>query len=333
MPASTLTTARQSDVIRRLTFRWLKRTYPTRRGLVVSTQPLGSVQVGRAVWRVIISDPQSRSWRQELYANIDRSGGGRKIFRLMCLLERHGFSRGRYRVPTPIGYSARQHVLLYRSFAGYRVRDRLEAGRFSPHSLASAVMSVAAWLRLMHRVPVPATLALAPISPLTRAPAWAGQRRSSLLQARQLVGQPKTARLIHGDPHLANAIVGPNRRFALIDYSESAVGDPLADVAMFVVHLDVALRPYLSRTNVARLQRQFLTQYFRRPLTRVPRSVEKRLVAFEMLVAAHFLRFTVNHHRRPRGYPGWIVRRLTAIIDRGEKQLSAAEPEPLLATS
>lgn len=336
MKLATASILTQPDLARSFLSPWIRRVRP---GYVpvgsVRIFPLHSVQAGRGVVRLLVY--AGRRPPLELFANYDVHGGSRTIYRFLRHLHRHGFANGSYRAPTPLGYSPKYKLLVYQAFPGRRVRDELERCRLSARRLAAILGQSAGWLRKFHSLPAtvgrhrPAGFALVHSS---RLPASLRRQLSPVVReinaALRAAGRRDRATLVHGDPHLANCIHGQHG-FAFIDYSESYVGHPLADVAMFLVHLDLALHPYFTPRVVVQLQRRFLGAYFGRSVERLPTTAQRTLVAYHMRSALEFLVFSSNTHHRPRGYMAWIIKRLTTIVETGSMQLSSPHPIPPLA--
>ncbi|MEK7537719.1 MAG: phosphotransferase [Patescibacteria group bacterium] len=335
MATSPTTIFSRPAAARRFLLPRLRRVYPGSVGSIIF-RPLHSVQSGRGVVRLFVTFHGQTRRRLELFANYDARGGSRDIYRFLRYLATHGFARGRWRAPRPLWYSATYHTLVYESYRGRRVRDDLTGGRLSVQSLTNVVTQAAGWLRTFHRLPARVGRRRAvrlPVDIYGRASA--GPQSASVVarinQAVAAANRISRLALVHGDPHLANCIRGQDGGFALIDYSESYLGNPLADVAMFVVHLDVALQPFFRRAEVSRIQGAFLRNYFGRPVHQLPVGLRRDLVAYEARAAMVFLRFTTNHHCRPTGYVGWIVRRLESVIRQAVEQLNARDPRPVLA--
>lgn len=325
------------ELTRRFLLPIIQRAYP---GILsigrLSITSLGSVQHGRGVTHLRVQ-LRGRVWRTvDLYANYDQWGGSQAIYRFLRYLAAHGFSRGRFRAPRPLTYSPRYRLLVYESFAGRRIRDELEAGRMSKASMRRTVTDIAGWLRKFHSLPPRVghrrNLTL---SPPTFAHLTTAHRRlllAAIPPVNLAIGADRRLRPVHGDPHLANCIRGHGRSLAMIDYSESYLGNPLADVAMFLVHLDVALQKYFLRPGIAAIQQAFVRAYFGRTVWRLPLSTRRLLVAYQVRTAATFLRFTSDHNRRPAPGVRWMMRRFERLIASGTASLEADQPWILLAS-
>ena len=317
----------------------LRRAHPVVQRITrVELRPLGSVQAGRGVVRINVYCETSRHQQRRLvlFGNYDTHGGSKTIYQFLTFLRRHGFGRGAYGIPTPLCYSEKYKLLVYESFPGKRVRDELEAGKLSPSGLLRVMRQSAVWLRKFHRLPpkvgTPHSLRLAPdyFSSLTTAHRAVIKRALPYIN-RELARRGRRS-LVHGDPHLANCIQGARGAFAFIDYSESQIGSPAADIAMYLIHLDVALQPFFSRHQIAQAQRVFLELYYRRPIGRLDLRTRQSLLAYELRTAALFLRFTSDHHRQPSPQVAWMIQHFVNIISRGTDALRGSDPRVLLAT-
>lgn len=318
---------------------YLKRIHPDIRGIIgVDLQAFGSVAAGRGVVKIVVTAKtrQKRSKNIELFANYDTSGGSKTIYEFLVFLHRHGFGSGAYGAPRALCYSKKYKLLVYESFPGRRVRDYLEHGQLSAAGLNIVMRQSAIWLRKFHRLPPrigkPMNLRLAPVffSKLTK------EHRHVITAALPYInkelGLQDRRSLVHGDPHLANCIRGQKHSFAFIDFSESHVGSAAADIAMYVVHLDVALQPFFSRRVIGRAQKVFLETYYGRSSTRLPLLTRRSVLAFELRTAALFLRFTSDHHRRPAPQVAWMIQHFVNIISRGTDELRSQDPQLILAS-
>ena len=320
----------------RLLWPVIRRSYPGTTGLgPIDIHQLGSVQAGRGVIRYRFRTQGRRPQRLEIFGNFDRSGSSKDIYDFLDYIYHHGFERGQLRVPRPLAYLKKEKLLLYESFPGTRVRDELESGKLSLRSVTNIVVQAGAWLRRFHALPPKVgrkksnQLLAADFSRLSVARRKLIKNIATPVNA--VVGARYTKTLVHGDPHLANCLRGAGQSFAMIDFSESYIGHPLADVGMFLVHLDVALQPYFSRKKVVAIQESFLRSYFQKDLGSLPPLVLKTIVAFELKTAANFLRFTADHHHRPSKYVGWIIRRLEHYLAEGAPLLAQPVAKIILA--
>lgn len=339
MPQATIKMISDPEATRLFLWPALKRAYP---GIIkitrVDLHALGSVQAGRGIVRIIVRAKMRNSKRKTftLFGNYDTHGGSKNIYRTLVFLRRHGFGAGSYGAPIPLLYSNKYKLLVYESFPGKRVRDELEAGRLSSQGLEMVMRQSAAWLKRFHRLPprvgAARNLRLVPgfFSQLVK------ERRLVIDAALPYIHRELSRRgvntLVHGDPHLANCIQGTNKSFAFIDFSESYVGSPAADVAMYLVHLDVALQPFLSRRAIARAQRVFLESYYACSLEKLDQRSRRTLLAFELRTAALFLRFTSDHHHQPTRQVAWMIQHFVNIISRGTDELRGNNPQLILAS-
>lgn len=339
MPQATVKMISDPEATRAYLWPVLKRTYRGLRAITnVDLRPLGSVQAGRGVVRMVVHAKMNRQKNRALtlFGNYDTHGGSKNIYQFLRFLQRHGFGAGPYGAPVPLVYSPKYKLLVYESFPGERVRDELEVGKLSARSLEMVMRQSAVWLKKFHRLPprvgTTRNLRLVPsfFAQLTK------EHRQVIDSALPFIhrglSRPGKLSLVHGDPHLANCIQGTKKSFAFIDFSESYIGSPAADIAMYLVHLDVALQPYFSRRIIARAQRAFLETYYARSLDKLDQRTRRTLLAFELRTAALFLRFTSNHHRQPSRQVAWMIQHFVNIISRGTDELRGTDPQIILAS-
>lgn len=339
MPAATVQLMTDPEATRRFLWPYLRRAHPGLQSISgVKLHAFGTVAAGRGVVKITLRgkfrwDPLKP---MELFANYDTAGDSRDIYQFLEYLEKHGFGNGAYGAPKALCYSKKYKLLVYESFPGRRVRDDLEQRGLFPAALNVIMRQSAVWLRKFHRLPPrigqTKKLRLAPtfFSKLTK------DHRQVVSAALPYINKELARRgqqsLVHGDPHLANCIRGPRGSFAFIDFSESQVGSPAADIGMYLVHLDVALQPFFSRRVIGRAQRIFLKKYYGSDADRLPVDVRRSLLAYELRTAALFLRFTSDHHRRPSPQVAWMIQHFVNIMSRGTDELRGDDPRLILAS-
>lgn len=311
----------------------LSRIYPGARSLTIrAAKRVGTLRATGGIIRynALITYPR-RTIVRTLYGNYSTSSASRALFQFIDYLYRHRFNRRPYLVPRPLLYDAQYQIVLYESFPGDRFRDLLEAGHCSERQAQRQLQHAAAWLRQLHALP-PGTgkrkTQTGGATLLTKKLRGYLPAAPQLLQAtnralRQAIRQ-HPLRLVHGDPHLANFIIGPRRSWSMIDYSESYRGCALADIGKFLVHLDVALKPFFLPASIVRLERTVIETYFGKRLAQLRPSLCRDLNAWRSITAFEFLAFTLNINRRPTGYVAWILSRLRTTIVR-----AAARPTSL----
>lgn len=235
---------------------------------------------------------------------------------------KHHFQRERYlRTPRPLAYLRSYDLFLYESFPGDRLRDLLEKKPLTIPYFKTILAQTAAWLAALHRIPLREPHLLRNASPHSRSKMLSAllpsipadkrrefRRNVTTLFTVILPSLPKTQTLIHRDPHIANIIVQPKtHRLAIIDYSESGLGQPMVDIATMIVHLRVALHPFYSAQDIELFSEHFLTSY--RRSSHLPRGdFRLHLTAFLALVSLHFWAFTVATNPRPNRYLKWVIR-------------------------
>lgn len=304
----------------------------------VELHALGSVQKGRGVVRITVTGKSrvKKTVVLDLFANYDPKGDSKTIYQFLTFLQRHGFGTGAYGAPIPLCYITKYKVLVYESFAGTRVRDLLEAKKLSPAKLNGIMRQSAIWLKKFHRLPPSIggkknlTLSSGFFSELTIPHQQVVSTALPCINSELKKNDRRS--LVHGDPHLANCILGKKKSFAFIDFSESYVGSAAADIAMYLVHLDVALQPFFTRKNIAQAQRVFIETYYGRTAQRLPENTRRSVLAFELRTAALFLRFTSDHHRQPTSQVRWMIQHFVNIISRGTSELQNKDPQIILAS-
>lgn len=339
MPLMTNKLIGDPEAVKLFLLPFLKRKYPAIRRIVgLEVRTLGSVQVGRGVAHITVRalTGTKKVRPLDLFANYDAHGGSKNIYHFLVFLAQHGFGAGAFGAPRPLCYSAKYKLLVYESFPGRRVRDELEAKKLTAAGLVSVMRQSAIWLKKFHRLPPrigkSTNLRLAPnfFVKLTSDHRRVVSAALPFINAELKKGDRRS--LVHGDPHLANCIRGPKKSFAFIDFSESHVGSAAADIAMYLVHLDVALQPFFGRQVIARAQRELIAAYYGRPVEKLTLNDRRALLAYELRTAALFLRFTSDHHRHPSPQVAWMIQHFVNIVSRGTNELRGKNPRVILAS-
>jgi len=303
----------------------------------VELHSLGSVQKGRGVVRITVhGKSKTKNIVIDLFANYDVKGDSKTIYQFLAFLERRGFGAGAYGTPTPLCYIPKHKLLVYQSFAGTRARDLLETKKLSSAKLNSIMRQSAIWLKKFHHLPPQ----IGKKRNLTLSPAFFSKLSlphqkvvaAALPYINRELKKNDRRSLVHGDPHLANCILGPKNSFAFIDFSESHVGSAAADIGMYLVHLDVALQPFFTRREIAKAQRIFVETYYGKKIETLPKNIKRSVLAFELRTASLFLRFTSDHHRQPNSQVRWMIQRFVNIVSRGTSELQSFDPLIILAS-
>jgi hypothetical protein len=198
------------------------------------------------------------------------------VYRWQCYLWENGFGpRSKERVPEPLGYVARERMLLMRAASGPPISDLILAGSLEQ---AKRLMRMSAlWLAKFHTVPVPDLPVESPCermeilrtADLLAKVAAACPERTSLLI--DLVHQWKevafvtnsAAKLVtlHGQFRPAHVFVDRETVVA-IDLDKLTLSDPAKDVARFVHSMTKSsIAPAGALSRIAALAEEFISAY------------------------------------------------------------------------
>lgn len=118
----------------------------------------------------------------------------------------------------------------------------------------------------------------------------ASTRQSALERLHKL---PDGAALCHGDFHPDNVLISP-RGVVIIDWSDAARGNPLADVAALSLQLKhAAIAPYIKGKWLIRAGKLLFHHFYLRRYMRVRRASADELEAWRLPVAVARLAITV----------------------------------------
>ncbi len=183
-----------------------------------------------------------------LFGKTFKDESGEAIYRRLCEAWQYTQANpGRFRVAQALGYAAQTHTVWLRAESGLPLAKIINAGNAASH-----LASVAKGLVALQQSDLPTTGALSMAEQLEEI----GDKVQKLAHAlpdlaptlhRRLAdlckdGQrlsPIQPRLIHGDFHIRQ-LLADHGEIVFLDFDEFALGDPLRDVANFVVDLHYA---------------------------------------------------------------------------------------------
>lgn len=282
----------------------------------LAIEPLSSIRQTRRILRYTLT------WNDEKHTTVYGHTRAKQTSIFLRTIWERRFQHERYLcTPRPLGYLPSYDLFLYEAFPGDRLRDLFEKKPLPIARLKIILAQTAAWLAALHAIPIPRAHHLRNASPYSKSTILSAllptlstaeqkklQRNATTLFTIILPSLPQHKALIHRDPHIANIIIQPQtRRLAIIDYSESGVGQPMVDVATMIVHLRVALQPFYSAQEIEALSEHFLASY--RRLAHLPRGdFRLHFTSYIALVSLHFWAFTVATNPRPDRYLAWVIR-------------------------
>jgi len=200
----------------------------------------------------------------------NRSPTGEKAFAVQRELWNHGFSSGRFRVPSPIAYIRASAFMITGRAPG---TDLITLFREGSDGLKDGVRLAALWLARLHATYIECVQAR-PVARQTKkvervVTAFESTYPTLSPRARALrkrivdaiEGIPEASlTATHGDYLLKNLIVHGDTITA-IDFDESGMFDPAKDVGKFVANLAVKGDMFKVRFDVKELQHLFLETY------------------------------------------------------------------------
>lgn len=289
----------------------------------VAIHPLSSIRTTRQIIRYTLA------WHNGTKTIVYGHTHSKKTHAFLHAIWKNVFAQKRFlKTPRPIAYLPSIDLFLYEAFLGERLRDVLERRPLPVAEMTFLLTQSAQWLAALHRMPVPAS------TPFRRAAAFSRtniiralsptlstherrelNRNLHMLLTVLLPSLPRRVSFVHRDPHIANIIIDrPARRLAIIDYSESGIGEPMVDVATMIAHLRIALHSFYTQREIELFSERFLDSY--RGFARLARgSFTMHLTAYIALVSAHFWAFTVATNPRPNRYLQWVIREFRTLWD------------------
>ncbi len=148
------------------------------------------------------------------------------------------FSKGPVRIAEPLAYLKQENILLYNEAEGQPLRAFLQS-----NNVTMTVHLVGQALRKLHNVPPPQQLPVWPekkiLSPLLaqvnkELRVFIGARLRKLIDQ---LGTPLVSVIIHGDPWPENFLIQKEAKIVtIIDFSDTARGDPAFDIGFFRMH-------------------------------------------------------------------------------------------------
>lgn len=256
-----------------------------------------------------------------LWGNYQAKGDSKNIYNLFSYIHNHGFSAPPYQIPRPLIYYSPQKLFVYEEFPGKLLRELIESKQCAFQQLRYYIGHIARWLLKLHALPAGVGKYRAPNLSLKNFSSVAPRVNLNLSKTITLINtninkikQNSKKTLVHGDPHLANFVVGERKNYALIDLSDSHQGYALYDLGMFLVHIDIALKPFFSPDQISKLKANFVKTYFAKHKHPLPPKICLGINTFQARAALDFLKFTLNYNPRPNTYLKWTINRLQEII-------------------
>lgn len=258
---------------------------------------------------------------KNLYGNYHAQGGSKNIYNFFSYIYNHNFSSPPYQIPRPLIYFSPQKLFVYEEFPGKLLRELIKDKQCTFKQLHSHVSHLARWLLKFHTLPAGVGKYRSPNLSLKNFSSVAPRINLNLSKTIALINaginkikKSSKKTLVHGDPHLANFVIGEQKNYALIDLSDSHQGYALYDLGMFLVHIDIALKPFFSSDQISKLKANFVKTYFAKYKHHLPAKICQGINAFQARAALDFLKFTLNYNPRPNTYINWTINRFQEII-------------------
>lgn len=205
------------------------------------------------------------------------SGHGRKkMYQVLSLAYKHGFSEGEIIVPRPLWYLDELMAACYVGVPGENLLEHIKNG----HTHVKLIELIARGLRRLHALK-PGMLirlskhefSLSYLDPTNVIEADHNLRtdlRQGVLEQYQLLCQKQNElgkqvqHLSHGDFHPENIIINQfnSNEAAIIDFSESCKAPIYYDIASFLEQLEFMTLDYISPEVYQKLEDSFLNAYF-----------------------------------------------------------------------
>lgn len=207
----------------------------------------------------------------------------RQMHELLCALWNEGFDESnRLTVARPVAYWKSLHLRLREKVAGKLLREFLY---YPDVQLDAPMRTVAAWLAKLHGLNVSVARRFDQHAKTEELRGWLDDliackedwikhernRIGSLMDeliAVHAVRRPNVLCLTHGDFHAENIFLR-GKTITVIDFEQSEIGDPAADLGYLLAQLDIQAGRYWERRgvesplNVSRLQSVLLEEYSR----------------------------------------------------------------------
>lgn len=215
--------------------------------------------------------------RYELFGVSFSKHGRKKMFSVMQLVNRNGFSEGRVVIPKLLWYDQKLMTVFYIGVPGDSFLEHVKNG----HLEMTTLRNIAQAVRKIHGIKIDrglnieqhdfsrqyfdATGILQEKRNLHSALYQKVEKQFSILKKMhgKFLAKEKIF-LSHGDFHPENVIINKfnSRQAVIIDFSESCLASRYYDIASFVEQFDFMTRRYLAREQREKLEEVFLRAYF-----------------------------------------------------------------------
>ncbi len=331
----------------------LKRSFPEASKITIEKiQPVKTAMT----WKSVVLSARCRTTIRGRIQTIELFGGWDKehpiskkqAYNVLRFLWGHGFSRTPLLVPQPLLFDTNKSLLLYISYRGETVYRLLS--KIKPTSLKNLLQLSGRWAARLHRLRasniVPRISDADDRSQHKRNTKTFLGRGSQFFKSKNVSPETVSAdtlrkkifirnhlpalSLVHNDLHLRNILTNKKQNeIAVIDFNETHLGDPLDDVATFLVHLDAELASRFPLSKIRRLQQAFLAGYVKERKRSFSKDEEARLAVSASWTALRFLQYTLESN--PPFPHRHSVRKLLCKIEERFWRI-AQNPEHFLST-
>lgn len=253
-----------------------------------------------------------------------------------------GFKTGRFRVTRPLFYLSEQYAYFYQASPGHRL---VSFFRKDPRADLRPVFGlVAGWIKKLHSLDYSKSSLAWPVftieqmfpRPENFIADFYGESEElgkvvqriyeGVLKLEQVREKKIKKTLIYGDNHPENVIIQglATRHLEMIDFTDVAIGDPMADLGAFLQQFDFMAHNYISREQMNKYKITLVEDYFGQSFAELDQDHISRINLYQSWTALRSSTFLFYMKDIEKSVLNLLedCRRYLELAQSGEKQIN-----------
>lgn len=235
-------------------------------------------------------------------------------FKKTKFLYEHGFDQGKYRVTRPLFYINDQRAFFYQASAGKNFFSFLRADEEA--NFKSVFALVAGWIKKLHSFDIEKNEVdwkNFRISGMNPAPhkfikdfleedkilgRIIKELIENMINMEEASAKKNKSSMIYGDNHPENVIIESlsARHLEMIDFTDLALGDPMADIGTFLQQFDFMSHTFMPRNKINKYKLYFLEAYFGKKIVDIDVDYINRINLYQSWTALRTTVFVFYMH-------------------------------------
>jgi len=229
-------------------------------------------------------------------------------------LYEHGFDQGKYRVTRPLFYLNDQRAFFYQASLGRNFFNFLREDE--QVNFKSVFSLVAGWIKKLHSFDLEENEVDWPEFRINKMNPAPHKFIKDFLEEDKILGkiiqdlvdqmnsmeeansQKNKKTMIYGDNHPENVILESlhARHLEMIDFTDLALGDPMADIGTFLQQFDFMSHTFMPRKKINRYKLYFLEAYFGKKIEEIDVDYINRINLYQSWTALRTTVFVFYMH-------------------------------------